>query len=47
MLPFYPALQAFLIIFSNMPLSVRTYVVVVIMFLVVPGSLRLFLDNSG
>lgn len=47
MLPFASALQVFMIIFQAMPISVRTFVVVVIIFLIVPGALRLFLEYSG
>lgn len=46
MIPFQNALNAFLIIFNLLPLPVKTFIVVVFIFFIVLGAVRLFLGSS-
>lgn len=46
MIPFLPALNAFLIFFQSMPLAMRGFFVVSFLFVCVPGALKVFLSDS-
>lgn len=47
MLPYLNAFNAFLMIFNSLPVSMRTFVVFVLLSTIVVGALILFLSHSG
>lgn len=45
MIPFMPAFNAFLIIYTNLPLAMKNFFVLALMFTVLFGAIRTFLDT--
>lgn len=43
MIPFENALKAFQIIYTELPVSIKTLLLVVLLFLVIPGAIKLIL----